>query len=244
MAAPIIRVFDSEDEVSQKLCEFVTSKANEAIHERGLFKVGFSGGSAAKFLCNGLPQASTDWAKWRVFFCDERHVPFDDPECTFSIYKANLLSKVPLPVENMYSLDPSISVEEAADDYVNKLRSVFSDEPIPRFDLLILGMGPDGHTCSLFPGHPLLQETKIAAPISDSPKPPPRRVTLTFPTINNAACAVFATCGSSKADIVKQVLEDATNDPLPAARVRPSKGEVIWFLDKGAASKLKSVANL
>lgn len=68
-----------------------------------------TGGSAAKFLCNGLPQATTDWAKWRVFFCDERHVPFDDPECTFSIYKTNLLSKVPLPVEHMYSLDPSIS---------------------------------------------------------------------------------------------------------------------------------------
>ncbi|KAI8770978.1 6-phosphogluconolactonase [Biomphalaria glabrata] len=242
MAAPIIEVFSTEEEVSQKLCQLVVTRANAAIESKGLFTVGFSGGSAAKFLCSGLPKCNTDWSKWRVFFCDERHVPFDDPECTFTIYKENLLSKVPLPEVNVFPLNPDISVEEAAEDYVRKLYSVFTTDPVPRFDVLVLGMGPDGHTCSLFPGHPLLKETnQIAAAISDSPKPPPKRVTLTFPTINNAKCAVFASCGSAKADIVQKVLEDTSGELLPAARVRPVKGEVIWFLDKGAASKLKKV---
>lgn len=236
MAAPVVEILESEDVVSEKLCELIVSKANAAIKDRGIFSVGFSGGSAAKFLCNGLPKASTDWSKWRIFFCDERHVPFDDPECTYSIYKSNLLTKVPLSEEHIFPLNPDVSVEEAAEDYVRKLRTVFTDG-LPRFDVLVLGMGPDGHTCSLFPGHDLLKETKkIAAAINDSPKPPPKRVTLTLPTINNAACAVFASCGASKADIVQQVLEDKSDNPLPAARVRPTDGEVIWFLDKGAAS--------
>jgi 6-phosphogluconolactonase len=241
MALPQIKVFSSEAEVSKNLCDLVISKADVAIKQRGVFTIGVSGGSAAKFLCDGLSQATTDWSKWRVFFCDERHVPFTDPECTYSFYKANLLAKVSLSEEHIFPLKPELSVEEAADDYERKLRSVFTDEGLPRFDILVLGMGPDGHTCSLFPDHPLLQETKrIAAPISDSPKPPPQRVTLTFPVINNSACAVFASCGAGKADIVQQVLEDTLSIPLPAARVRPTNGEVIWLLDQGAAAKLKS----
>ncbi|BFZ20101.1 hypothetical protein BsWGS_23140 [Bradybaena similaris] len=239
MAAPAIRVYSSELQVAENLCELVVTKANAAIKERGVFTIGVSGGSAAKFLCDGLPQVATDWSKWRVFFCDERHVPFSDPECTYSFYKTHLLSKVALSMDHIFPLNPALTVEQAADDYEQKLRSVFTDG-LPRFDVLVLGMGPDGHTCSLFPGHPLLQESKrIAAPISDSPKPPPQRVTLTFPVINNASCAVFASCGAGKADIVQQVLEGHSDDPLPAARVRPTNGEVIWILDQGAAAKLK-----
>uniref|UniRef100_A0A0B7B4I1 6-phosphogluconolactonase n=1 Tax=Arion vulgaris TaxID=1028688 RepID=A0A0B7B4I1_9EUPU len=241
MAAPIVKVFSSELQVSQNLCELVITKANTAIKKRGLFTVGVSGGSAAKFLCDGLPQATTDWSKWRIFFCDERHVPFSDPECTYSFYKTNLLSKVPLSSDHIFPLNPELSVDQAAEDYKKKLHTVFTDGGLPRFDVLVLGMGPDGHTCSLFPGHPLLQETdRIVAPISDSPKPPPQRVTLTFPVINNAECAVFASCGAAKADIVQQVLEDTSGVPLPAARVRPTNGEVIWILDQGAAAKLDS----
>ncbi|GFO19934.1 6-phosphogluconolactonase-like [Plakobranchus ocellatus] len=240
MAAPILNIGASEAEVSAQLCDLVISKANAAIKERGIFTFGVSGGSAAKFLCNGLPQASTDWSKWRIFFCDERLVPFSDPECTYAFYKANLMSKVPISEDYFFALNSELPVAEAAADYENKVRSVFP-EGIPRFDVLSLGMGPDGHTCSLFPGHPLLKEaSKIYAPISDSPKPPPQRVTLTYPVINNAACCVFASCGASKADIVQQVLEGKSDEPLPAARVRPTNGEVIWILDKAAAGKLQA----
>ncbi|XP_005088833.1 6-phosphogluconolactonase isoform X1 [Aplysia californica] len=241
MASPIIKVLDTESDVSKQLCQLVITRANLAVKEKGIFTIGLSGGSAAKMLCAALPEATTDWSKWRVFFCDERHVPFDNPECTFSFYKNNLMSKVPLSDEHIFPLNPNVTVAEAADLYIEKLRSVFPGNSLPRFDLLVLGMGPDGHTCSLFPGHPLLNETsRITAAISDSPKPPPCRVTLTYPVINNAACAVFASCGAAKADIVQQVLEGKSEEPLPAARVKPTNGEVIWILDKGAAAKLTS----
>ncbi|KAK7094726.1 6-phosphogluconolactonase-like [Littorina saxatilis] len=245
MAAAVVKVLESEAAVAQKLCEIVIEKANAAINDRGVFVVGVSGGSAAKFLCSGLPSATTDWTKWRIFFCDERYVPYSDPECTYTIFKDGLVSKVPALANLIYPINTDITVEEAAEDYLKKIRSVLPGNDIPRFDLLVLGMGPDGHTCSLFPGHPLLKETsKFVAPIKDSPKPPPSRVTLTFPVINNAACAVFASCGAGKADILQRVLEGGDGDPLPAAMVRPTDGQVIWILDSAAAAKLKNVQKL
>ncbi|PVD21642.1 hypothetical protein C0Q70_17441 [Pomacea canaliculata] len=241
MATPVVHVKESEDDVSNSLCELVISRASAAIKTKGLFVIGVSGGSAAKFLCNGLPSAVTEWDKWRVFFCDERYVPFDDPECTYTVYKNGLLSKVPALADYVYPINPAIPLEEAADEYLGKIRTVFPGDGIPRFDVLVLGMGPDGHTCSLFPDHPLLKEDEqLVAPIADSPKPPPGRITLTFPVINNASCAVFASCGAGKADIVQKVLEGSGDNPLPAAMVRPTQGEVVWFLDVAAASKLKS----
>jgi len=245
MSDPIVKVLESESEVSKALCSLVISRANAAIKERGVFTIGVSGGSAAKMLCASLPEATTDWGKWRVFFCDERHVPFDDPDCTFSFYKVNLMPKVALSEEHIFPLNPHGSVSEAADDYERKLRSVFPGDSTPHFDVLVLGMGPDGHTCSLFPGHPLLDEiSRLAAPISDSPKPPLCRVTLTFPVINNAACAVYAACGAGKADILKKVLEDKSPPLLPAARVRPANGEVVWLLDTSAAALLTKTNKL
>ncbi|XP_060065716.1 6-phosphogluconolactonase-like [Ylistrum balloti] len=241
MAAPIRNVETSDIEVATKLCSFVVDTANKAIEENGVFTVGFSGGSLAKFLCNGLPGRETDWSKWRIFFCDERHVPHDDPECTYTIYLTGLVKKVNMDEKNIFPLNPDISVEEAAEDYLKKIRTVFPGDSIPRFDMLLLGMGPDGHTCSLFPGHALLEESsKIIVPIKDSPKPPPNRVTMTYPIINNCSCAVFASCGASKAEMVQRVLEGKEENPLPAARVQPTNGKVYWFLDTAAASRLQS----
>lgn len=111
------------------------------------------------------------------------------------------------------------------------------DTSIPQFDLLLLGMGPDGHTCSLFPGHSLLDEThSLIAPISDSPKAPPCRVTMTYPLINKAHCCVFAMAGDGKAAMVKRILKDKEN--LPAGRVHPISGNLYWILDEAAASLL------
>ncbi|WAR31304.1 6PGL-like protein [Mya arenaria] len=226
MAAPIISVSETDKLVAEKLCSFVVEKANKAIEQRGIFTVGFSGGSLVKYLCGGLPGRSTDWSKWRVFFCDERHVQYDSADCTYTPYKEGLVDKVNMNPDNIFPIDPSLKV--------------FPGDGLPQFDMLLLGMGPDGHTCSLFPGHPLLEEKeKIVAPISDSPKPPPARVTMTLPVVNNCRCAVFASCGEGKADMVQRVLEGGESPPLPAARVRPIDGELHWFLDAGAASKLK-----
>ncbi|CAL9693177.1 unnamed protein product [Knipowitschia caucasica] len=232
--------FPSAAELGPSLASLVTSRAEKAISSRGRFTLGLSGGSLVSTLSKellALPQL--DCSKWVFAFCDERLVSFDDPESTYGLYKKNLFSKVNVPDSGILSIDPSLAVAECAEDYCRKLVHAFPGETIPVFDLLLLGMGPDGHTCSLFPGHPLLEETeKIVAPISDSPKPPPQRVTMTFPTVNAARCVAFVSTGGSKAPILKEVLEGGEGPALPAARVAPQNGELFWLVDDPAAASL------
>jgi len=132
-------------------------------------------------------------------------------------------------------------VGEVAEDYMHKMKEYFHPGSLPKFDLLLLGMGPDGHTCSLFPGHPvLLEKNAWIATVTDSPKPPPCRITLTLPVINNARTCVFVSTGASKADTIKRVLEGNEPKPLPASLVRPTQGKLYWLLDEGAASLLNN----
>ena len=156
-----------------------------------------------------------------------------------------LFSKVPIPQQNIHTIDPSLAddLEELADAYEKELIREFAMKDsarFPIFDLILLGVGPDGHTASLFPGHPLLsEEDRWVAYIVDSPKPPPRRLTLTFPVINHAARVAFVAAGANKADTLKTVL-DEPEAGLPASRVRPiTPGQVWWFVDDAAASKVK-----
>lgn len=200
----------------------------------------FTGGSLAKYLSTGLPNIKTDFTKWQLFFCDERYVAEDDPECTFSVYKNNLLPKVALTESQLHKIDMTLPLEQCAQNYEEVIRDAFhlsGTNAVPIFDLLLLGMGPDGHTCSLFPGHKLLDETKsLIAPIDDSPKPPPKRVTMTFPLINNARGCIFAMAGQGKAEMVKKVLVDREN--LPAGKVKPTSGDLYWIVDESAGSLL------
>ncbi|XP_071494043.1 6-phosphogluconolactonase-like [Diadema antillarum] len=230
--------------IPDAVCSFVAEASREAIANRGAFYIGVSGGSVANFLGDGLPHLTDiHWEKWHIFFCDERHVPFDHADSTYRIYKEKLVGKTNLQESQLYGIKPDMSVEDAAKDYAEVVKKVpaSSGGCLPVFDLLVLGMGPDGHTCSLFPGHMLLNETSlIVAPISDSPKPPPCRVTLTYPVINAARSAMFASAGAGKAVILQRVLEGKDDPPLPAARVKLSEGTVHWFIDESAASELKS----
>jgi len=182
---------------------------------------------------------------FRLFFCDERLVPEESPDSTWGIYKSSLLELTPLTSDQFLTVNTSLSPTEAAADYQKRLLSIAG--PQLKLDLLLLGAGPDGHTCSLFPNHPLLSEPsppegRIVVEITDSPKPPPQRVTLTLPVVNGALCCVFAAVGESKADMVAQLLgEKSPENPkdLPARMVKPINGELYWILDEKAASSLK-----
>ncbi|XP_033626383.1 6-phosphogluconolactonase-like [Asterias rubens] len=241
MASRKVHVLQTED-VPSAVCDFVAEQSKSAVRERGAFYLGVSGGSVAKFMIEGLPKIqNVEWGKWHVFFCDERLVSFDDGDSTYRIYK-ELIGKVKLPESQLYAINPSLSVNDAAKDYATKLNAVpKGPDGMPVFDLLVLGMGPDGHTCSLFPGHKLLEEESLViAPIDDSPKPPPCRVTITYPVIKAARCAMFASTGAGKAEVVQRVLEGNELPLLPAARVQLTKGTVHWFLDKAAAGNLQA----
>ncbi|XP_062306033.1 6-phosphogluconolactonase [Osmerus eperlanus] len=232
--------FPSSVELGPVLAHLVACRAAKAISSHGRFSLGLSGGSLVSMLSKELPALpKLDCSKWVVGFCDERLVSFDDPESTYGLYKNQLFSKVNIPDSGVLAINPSLPVEECAEDYTRKLKETFPQEDIPMFDMLLLGMGPDGHTCSLFPGHPLLEETeKIVAPISDSPKPPPQRVTMTLPVVNSARCVVFVSTGGSKATVLKQVLEGGEGPVLPAALVVPTHGELLWLIDDPAAASL------
>ncbi|XP_034255906.1 6-phosphogluconolactonase [Thrips palmi] len=237
MSSPQIIRVKTEEDVITSLCNLIQDVANKAIETEDVFKIGLSGGSLINFLALGLPKITTDWSKWRLFFCDERVVPSESPDSTFGAYRKSLIGKIPLSESQFIQIDPHLAAEDAARDYIRKMAPFFAPDSLPRFDALLLGMGPDGHTCSLFPGHRLLDETSVwIAPITNSPKPPPSRITLTFPIINNAENCIFAIAGQGKADMVKRILKD--KEDLPSYRVKPTDGKLYWILDEGAASLL------
>uniref|UniRef100_A0A9J8D945 6-phosphogluconolactonase n=1 Tax=Cyprinus carpio carpio TaxID=630221 RepID=A0A9J8D945_CYPCA len=242
MSGPRVVVFPSVAELGSTLAQLVSSRAEKALSMGESFSLGLSGGSLVSILSKELPAVpGLDCSRWLIGFCDERLVPFSDPESTYGLYKNQLFEKINIPEDRILAIDPSLPVQECADDYAGKLSKAFNTEHIPVFDMLLLGMGPDGHTCSLFPDHPLLQESRrTVAPISDSPKPPPQRVTMTLPTVNAARCVVFVSTGGSKAPVLKQLLEGGEGPALPASLVTPRRGELFWLVDEPAAASLSS----
>lgn len=262
MALPCPHVGD----VAARLGAAVWAHSGDArVNRGGRFSVAISGGSLPRFLAEGLElleadrEARAEKAKaegeeneeyeyedeesdegdrfkaplWDVFLADERLVPLDHADSNYgAVVKA--LEKV-LPGLSVVPIRHDLPVEECAADYAKKIENVLGDEPV--FDLVLLGLGPDGHTCSLFPGHQLLSDSRMVAPISDSPKPPPQRVTLTLPVLNRARAVMFVCTGEGKAPVVKDILENK-QCTLPGALVRPVTGTLEWFLDEGAASEL------
>ncbi|XP_028576979.2 6-phosphogluconolactonase [Podarcis muralis] len=237
-SAPHVSVFPSPQELGSALAQLVAQREAQC-GPAGRFSLGLAGGSLVRVLAQELPAAAACPARWLLAFADERRVPLSDPESNYGAYQTYLLSKIAVPEDQIVVINPSLPVEEAAADYAAKLKEAFQGEDMPVFDLLILGVGPDGHTCSLFPDHSLLQEReKIVAAISDSPKPPPERITLTLPVLNAARSVVFVATGDSKAAVIKRILEGDEENPLPAALVQPHTGKLYWFLDEPAAKEL------
>ncbi|KAL8136861.1 hypothetical protein V2J09_002862 [Rumex salicifolius] len=243
-------VFPNEEELAVSLAKYVADLSLKFTSERGAFTVVVSGGSLIKSLrkLTEPPFASSvDWSRWHVFWVDERVVPKDHPDSNYKLAYDGFLSKVPIPPGNVYAINDALSAEGAADDYETCLKHLVTNGVIatsqasgfPKFDLMLLGMGPDGHVASMFPGHPLLQENKKWVTfIKDSPKPPPERITFTFPVINSSAYIAMVVCGAGKAGPVAAALGDKHADvSFPVQMVSP-EGELAWFLDQEAASKL------
>lgn len=181
----------------------------------------------------------------QVFFADERVVPLDHPDSNYKLCKSELFDHVPIPPGNIHSIDPTLldDLEELADAYEQELIREFAQKDsarFPVFDLILLGVGEDGHTCSLFPGHELVNESdRWVAYLEDSPKLPPKRITFTFPVLNHASRVAFVAAGAGKADTLPLVLDNPEHG-LPASRVHPAHpGQVYWFVDDAASANLK-----
>ncbi|KAK7064432.1 6-phosphogluconolactonase [Favolaschia claudopus] len=233
--------FPNTDELVDSLAFFIAKAQKESIDKKGRFTVALSGGSLPKMLRGLIGNPSIKWDKWQVYYADERVVPLDDADSNHLSCTNNLFSKVPIPTENIHVLDVSLldDLEELSDAYEKELIKEFAQKDaarFPVFDLILLGMGPDGHTASLFPGHELLaEEDRWIAYLDDSPKPPLKRITFTYPVINHAARVVFVAAGKEKVEILSQVL-DTPEAGLPASRVKPVfPGQLYWFVDDAAS---------
>lgn len=243
--------FDSEDDVAVALAKYTADLSAKFIGLKNSFTVVLSGGSlidTMRKLVEAPYKESVDWSKWRIFWVDERVVPLDNPESNYLLAYNGFLSKVPIPSENIYAINDKKTPEGAADDYEARLKQLvesgilpLSPAGFPKFDLMLLGMGHDGHVASLFPNRPQRHEMKRWVTfITDSPKPPPPRITFTFPVINSASENAMVITGVELANMVNIALGDGVPPdgvPPPCTEVS-AEHKLTWFLDKDAASKL------
>lgn len=243
---PNLHAFSSVDALAPALRAYVIQSQNAGFARHGAFKVAVSGGSLPKTLAQALlapasgPEDKVDFSKWEIFFADERAVPLDHADSNYALLKSELLDKISdAEKPTVHTIDPNQldDIQELADQYEQALVTSFASRDsvrLPIFDLLLLGCGPDGHTCSLFPGHALLRETDAwVAPIEDSPKPPPKRITLTLPVVTHSVRVAFVATGGGKKEIMKQIFD--TNTGLPCTLVNEATGErCSWFVDEAA----------
>ncbi len=242
-----IRILTTPQELFEAAAEEVVRAAQEAVAQRGRFTIALSGGSTPKSLFNLLATNARNVFPWdRTFFFwgDERHVPPTDPDSNYHMAEEAMLSKIPVPAGNVFRVpaeNPDASA--AADAYEQTLRKFFQLEPgqVPVFDLILLGMGPDGHTASLFPGTAGLHEKSKLVIANWVDKLKASRLTLTLPVLNAARCVVFLVSGTDKATVLRAVLEeDVSGEQYPSKLVRPSNGKLIWLVDRAAASALSN----
>ncbi|KAK1437480.1 hypothetical protein QVD17_03271 [Tagetes erecta] len=251
MAPPTVHKFETEEQVAVALAIYILHLSAKSIAANGTFSVVLSGGT----LINTLRKlteppyvSSIDWSKWLIFFLDERVVPLDHPDSNYKLAYDGFLSKVPIPESNIYAIKEKLSPEEAADEYEQRLKHLVANGTLKtspttgfaKFDLMLVGMGPEGHVASLFCWHfQRFEKKKWVTFITDSPKPPSNRITFTFPLINSADEIAMVVTGEDAADAVKVALGKHAHDfyPLPVQKVSP-EGGLTWFLDKEATSEL------
>ena len=240
-AQPEIRILKTAAELFEAAAAEFAARAFQAVRTSGRFTVALSGGSTPKALYSLLAaKPNILWDKIYFFWGDERHVPPDHPDSNYRMTSEALLSKVPVRPENIFRIHAEEKdAASAALQYEQALKDFFHLSPgqFPRFDLVFLGIGTDGHTASLFPGTAALNETQRLVVANWVPKFSAHRLTFTFPVLNAAACVIFLASGPDKAAILHQVLENSSAD-LPSQRVHPSSGKLLWLIDGPAAAAL------
>jgi 6-phosphogluconolactonase len=241
-----IRVFPQAADLMRAAADEFLRAAGQAVAERGCFTVALSGGSTPKGIYAVLAgdearkRATIPWSAMQFFFSDERAVPPDHPDSNFRMAFEALLSRVPVPRQNIHRVLAERPVRAAAELYETEVRRTFDGpaDQVPRFDLIMLGLGADGHTASLFPGTKALEETHRLVSANRVAQPGAERITFTLPLINAAAEVMFVVSGPDKAEKVREVLADIRPDgPCPAQRVRPAKGRLLWLLDEAAGAR-------
>ena len=244
-----VRRLTTPQDLFQAAADELIHDATEAVAKRGRFTVALSGGSTPRNMFSLIAanaSATLPWGQMFFFWGDERHVPPDDPDSNYRMAKEALLSKVPIPPANIFRIPAeNPDAAAAAEAYDQTLRKFFALNPgeFPHFDLILLGMGPDGHTASLFPETAALQEKSRLVVANRVEKLNTIRITFTLPVLNSARRVAFLVSGIDKAAVLHEVLEgNAPAEKYPSKLVQPGEGKLIWFVDRAAASELSTAS--
>ncbi len=235
--------FKTPETLSRAVADWLVSYVSSVLQRQDRFTIALSGGSTPQTLFELL---TTDeyrsrfvWEKWHVFWGDERAVPFTDDRNNARMAYRALLDHVPVPADQIHVMRTDVDPETAAAEYEGLLHTYFDGQPTT-FDLVLLGLGDDGHTLSLFPGTPVVWEEQVWVKAFFLESQAMYRITLTAPVVNRADCVAFLVAGAKKAPVLARVLrqalgEPAQSDELPAERVHPINGNLHWFVDEAAA---------
>lgn len=220
----------------EALAATFVARLEERVRRSPRFALAVPGGSAAEICGPSLIGATIDWRRVHLFWVDERAVPPDHPDSNYGLAYKSFLRQLPIDATHVHRMRAEVEdLDQASADYEAELRHTLGDRP--RLDLALLGVGPDGHICSLFPDHLALEETtRLAIAIDDAPKPPPQRLTLTLPALREASI-VIAAFGDSKAAAIEEAIHNQESK-LPLALAIRQAREVLLLLDDGAASRL------
>lgn len=239
-----LNIYDTEDEVLEGLAKYFVDTAARSIADDGQFSVALSGGNSPKKLYELLASPKyrdkVEWQKVHFFFGDERYVPHTDPQSNYLMAKKAILQPLDLSYRQIFPVNTSVSPEEAAARYTNDINLYFAGFE-PRFDLVLLGLGDNSHTASLFPHTPVLHDKSASIKEVFLKDQQVYRITMTAPLINLAHHIAYLVYGQGKAEAVHHVIEDQTNiEQYPAQLIKPVDGDLQWFMDKSAASLLKN----
>jgi 6-phosphogluconolactonase len=239
---PALHIHETLEQTAQAAAEFMLARARQALEARNTLSLALSGGSTPRALYAHMRHWELPWQQVELCFGDERCVPPEHPESNARMVRETLVGPAGIPEAQLHRIHGELSPQQGARDYEDTLRSVFGAElGVPCFDIVLLGLGTDGHTASLFPHSPALTERKAWVAPNVAPNLSSARITLTYPVLNGARTILFLVSGADKAHAVREVLEgNASVADIPALGIAPSAGELHFFLDRAAAQGLRS----